>query len=39
MDAFDIPEAERADRMVELGGTIGTHVGPGVYGMAYVRRA
>ncbi|MBP3371405.1 MAG: DegV family protein [Clostridia bacterium] len=39
MDAFNIPETERESRMVELGGTIGTHVGPGVYGMAYVRRA
>ena len=38
MDVFDIPQEGRESRMVELGATIGTHTGPGLYGMVYVRK-
>ena len=39
MDALDIPPQSRSAHMLEIGATIGTHVGPGVFGMVFVRRA
>lgn len=39
MDALEIPQQIRQTRMLEVGATIGTHVGPGVFGMVFVRRA